>query len=116
MVHPGKETAIWSTITPDMMSDEENDGESYVRHPPGILLRRSSSANSMSKQMPTVKISCSLLKGEMISKLSLIPMCWNWWCCDYTPSSPQMVVVVLYVAMSSVMVYPASRVHHLGKK
>ena len=34
MVRSGKEMAVWSTITPEMMSDEEKDGDMYIRHPP----------------------------------------------------------------------------------
>jgi len=34
MVRKGKETKFWADITADMMSEEEQVGDVYVRHPP----------------------------------------------------------------------------------
>ena len=30
----GREVELWEDVTPEMMSEEEEDGEGYVRHPP----------------------------------------------------------------------------------
>ena len=35
-----KEKKYWSDITADMMSDEEKEGETYIRHPPGYRSER----------------------------------------------------------------------------
>ena len=34
MVKEGREVSLWADVTPDMMSEEEQDGEVYVRHAP----------------------------------------------------------------------------------
>ena len=38
----GREASLWGDVTPDMMSEEEKDGEVYVRHAPAY---RSNSLN-----------------------------------------------------------------------
>lgn len=35
-----KEKKYWSDVTPDMMSDEEKDGNTYIRHPPSYRSER----------------------------------------------------------------------------
>ena len=35
-----KEKKYWSYVTPDMMSDEEKDGNTYIRHPPSYRSER----------------------------------------------------------------------------
>ena len=35
-----KEKKYWSDITADMMSDEEKEGDTYIRHPPGYRSER----------------------------------------------------------------------------
>ena len=34
VVRAGRESELWEGVTPDMMSEEEEDGEGYVRHQP----------------------------------------------------------------------------------
>ena len=33
-LRPGKESTAWAHITVEMMSDEEKDGDCFIRHPP----------------------------------------------------------------------------------
>lgn len=42
VVKAGKETSLWAEITPDLMSEEEKEGDVYIRHPPSY---RSDSLN-----------------------------------------------------------------------
>ena len=44
----GKEAELWSEVSPEMMSDEEREGEGYVRHQPHY---RSLSLNSFIKKL-----------------------------------------------------------------
>ena len=34
MVKEGKEATLWAEVTPEMMSDEEQEEDYYMRHPP----------------------------------------------------------------------------------
>ena len=34
VVRPGKESELWESITAEMMSEEEEHGDSYIRHQP----------------------------------------------------------------------------------
>ena len=33
MVKLGREAELWASVSPEKMSDEEKEGEGYVRHP-----------------------------------------------------------------------------------
>ena len=44
----GKEAELWSEVSPEMMSDEEREGEGYVCHQPHY---RSRSLNSFIKKL-----------------------------------------------------------------
>lgn len=34
VVRSGRESELWEEVTPDMMSEEEEEGNGYIRHPP----------------------------------------------------------------------------------
>ena len=48
VVKDGKEAQLWSEVSPEMMSDEEREGEGYVCHQPHY---RSRSLNSFIKKL-----------------------------------------------------------------
>ena len=48
MTKGGKETNLWAQVTPEMMSDEESDGNVYIRHQPSY---RSNGLNAFIKKL-----------------------------------------------------------------
>ena len=48
MVKEGKESELWADVTPNMMSEEEKDGDFYIRHQPSY---RSNTLNKFIKKL-----------------------------------------------------------------
>ena len=66
VVKDGKEAELWSEVSPEMMSDEEREGEGYVHHQPHY---RSLSLNSFIKKLDSTIIFKSI--RPPIKKLAL---------------------------------------------
>ena len=48
VVKEGKEALLWAEVSPDLISEEEKEGDVYVRHPPS---HRSDSLNKFIKKL-----------------------------------------------------------------